>query len=132
MPLQAFTKRSPAHNPDPEYHSLCTPRVHFNWGFWDGRADQKRGAVLDVSSHFDPNHRDGYLAGVASAQSGGDIREFSRGAYGKGRAYMTRQAVDDAVFLHDHRWRIAKAVEACSDISILRQVAALVGYKAEE
>lgn len=67
---KTFTKRNPADNMAPEYHHLCAPRTRFNWGFWDGRAEQARGATRDVSGHFDADYRDGYLAGVASANAG--------------------------------------------------------------
>jgi hypothetical protein len=65
-------------------------------------------------------------------KAGGDVRQSASGAYGSTKVYMTREAMEAAVFLADHRWRIAKAVEACTDTGLLRQVAAIVGYKAEE
>lgn len=59
---------------------------------------------------------------------GGDVREGVGGV----RVYMTQEAVDAAVYRHDHRHKIARAIETCADVAVLRQVAALVGYKAEE
>jgi hypothetical protein len=64
-------------------------------------------------------------------KKGEDIREGGGGPYGKTIVYMTQEAVDAAVFRNDHQYKIARAVEACTDVAVLRQVAALVGYKEE-
>ena len=62
-------------------------------------------------------------------RSGGDVRHHKNGRYPAIPVYMTRGAVDAAVFRHDHKYKISMAVEKCDDIDVLRQVAALVGYK---
>lgn len=61
-------------------------------------------------------------SGLKVPKTGGDVR---------GAVYMTRQAVEDAVFMNAHRWRIEEAVGRVLDATLLRQIAALVGYKAE-
>lgn len=62
-------------------------------------------------------------------KDGGSVRHSAAGVHGRTTVYMTQEAVDTAVFLNDYQYKIAKAVEACSDVAVLRQVAALVGYK---
>jgi len=46
---------------------LNTPRVRFNWGFWDGRSDAqaKRRAIWNEGGkkHFDSIYEVGYWAG---------------------------------------------------------------------
>jgi hypothetical protein len=73
-----------------------------------------------------------YGSGVKVPKSGGDVRECGTGPYGKRTVYMTPEAVDTAVYLHDHRHKIARALEMCADVAALRQIAALVGYKGED
>lgn len=44
----------------------ATPRVRFNWGFWDGQADRKanRRAIWDKGAkHVDDIYEAGYRAG---------------------------------------------------------------------
>jgi hypothetical protein len=65
-------------------------------------------------------------------KKGDAVRYSASTAYGRTTVYMTQEAVNAACFAHDHRWKIGKAVEACMDVAVLRQIAALVGYKAEE
>lgn len=72
------------------------------------------------------------IRGGKVPKDGGDVRRSTAGAHGRTTVYMTREAVDAAVFRNDHQYKIAKMVEACSDIALMRQVAALMGYKAEE
>lgn len=64
-------------------------------------------------------------------KAGGDVRKSAAGVHGRTTVYMTLAAVDAAVFLNDHRHKISRAVDACADSAVLRQVAALVGYKDE-
>lgn len=45
-----------------------TPRVRFNWGFWDGLNDGKARRHATWSSHFDNAYERGYWAGRAAAQ----------------------------------------------------------------
>lgn len=73
-----------------------------------------------------------YASGLKVPKSGGDVRECGGGPFGKTRVYMTQAAVDDAVFRDAHQYNIARAVEYCRDVAVLRQVAALIGYTAEE
>jgi len=43
-------------------------RVRFNWGYWDGRAEQQRGQANRVlAGHPDQPYRLGYLYGFAEA-----------------------------------------------------------------
>lgn len=37
--------------------------------------------------------------------------------------------IDDACFVHDHRWKIIRAIERVYDADALRQIAAIVGYQ---
>lgn len=70
---------------------------------------------------------------------GGDVREARDERNRTRTVFLTgaarQQALDKQAedrWAGMHRWKIAKAVEACTDVAVLRQVAALVGYKAEE
>jgi hypothetical protein len=52
---------------------LNSPRMRFNWGFWDAAALTARGVVRQdgigadniVGSHFDPFYAHGFVAGAA-------------------------------------------------------------------
>lgn len=70
-----------------------------------------------------------YASGLKVPKTGGDVRECGGGPYGKTLVYMTQEVVDADVFKHTHRHRIARMLETCENIGVLRQVAALVGYK---
>lgn len=72
------------------------------------------------------------VGGVKIPKVGGAVRKSAAGRWGATVVYMTQEAVDDEVFKREHRHRIVRALECCSDVAVLRQVAALVGYKAEE
>lgn len=42
---------------------------------------------------------------------------------------FTRQDVDDAVYVYDHRHRIAERIRDVEDAGFLQEIARLVGYK---
>lgn len=67
--------------------------------------------------------------GLKIPKAGGDVRECAGGAYGKIAVYMTQEAVDAECWRQVHRWRLAKKVEECNDVALLKQIAALVGYR---
>ena len=71
-------------------------------------------------------------SGLKVPKMGGDVRYCGSGPYGKRAVFMTQAAVDAACFRNGHQYKISKAVETCTDVAVLRQIAALVGYKAEE
>lgn len=41
---------------------------------------------------------------------------------------FTQKEVDDAVWMHDHRYRVSELAARCQDVEIVRQIAKLVGY----
>lgn len=43
--------------------------------------------------------------------------------------YFSQAQIDDAVYVHDHGWRIADVLRRCHDANTLRQIADLLGYK---
>lgn len=48
--------------------TIGNSRTRFNWGFWDGHADQKaEREPRDVTEHFDPVYAAGYLFGNRDA-----------------------------------------------------------------
>jgi hypothetical protein len=44
---------------------------------------------------------------------------------------FSEQEIDNAAWVHEHRYPIAEAVRGCSDHAVLKQVAALVGWQPE-
>lgn len=72
-------------------------------------------------------------------KNGGDVREARNERNRTTALFLTEAARQQAlanraekVWVRAHRHRISKAVETCADAEVLRQVAALVGYKSEE
>lgn len=56
-------------------------RIRFNWGYWDGAAEHKRGQENRVlAGHYDVTYRTGYLYGYADA-SKGNVGETSEAAW---------------------------------------------------
>jgi hypothetical protein len=112
------------------------------WVFDDNvrrfRVDANGEARVIASEKFRPRSitgetsRSWLIGNVKIPKHGGPVRTSAAGRWGATIVYMTQEAVDDEVFRREHRHRIVRALETCGDVAVLRQVAALVGYKAEE
>jgi len=57
---------------------LKSPRVRFNWGFWDGLAGAWSGRI--VSGHYDQVYANGVVAGKRAAV-GGEVPAASDAAW---------------------------------------------------
>lgn len=42
---------------------------------------------------------------------------------------FTQKEVDDAVWMNDHKYKVAKAVERCRDVEAMKAIARIVGYE---
>lgn len=45
--------------------------------------------------------------------------------------FKTEAEVADACWMNDHRYRLSETLQRCGDVALLRQIAALIGYKPE-
>lgn len=48
------------------------------------------------------------------------------------RVFVSKDEVNKYIWVRENSYRIVSCVQACDDYNVLRQIAELVGYKAEE
>lgn len=102
-------------------HRIAGPARRPQWVEWEIRAETARSWIAI--------RKDSKITDEAGLRAGGakiPKRATPEQARQLGFA-LTEQAVEDDVWLHEHRYRVVVAVEH-ADVATLRKVAELIGY----
>jgi hypothetical protein len=58
------------------------------------------------------------------------VRIDTRGQF-HGTFFLTNEAVQEDIWMHDHKYKIQRALENVWDVTTLKKVAEIIGYKGE-